>query len=88
MGFIEAAFKPGHNCLNDGTVLADRKLPEVFVIIVEGGSMSLGKAKSQGRQFLAALYPADLEECPTGAPKEWRLSMCSPVTWRVKLIEA
>lgn len=51
-------------------VLADRKLPEVAVVFVEGDLMSRSEAKWQVRKFLVPRYPADFEESPTADPEE------------------
>lgn len=45
---------------DDGAELADRKLPEAPVILLEGELVSLSMARSQVHQFLTALYPVHL----------------------------
>lgn len=70
MGCVKASVEPVRKHLNDGEVLADRKLPELPVILVQDDSMSLSEAKSQRHQFLAARYHADLVESPAAAPAE------------------
>lgn len=69
---IEATADPGRKHLNDSAVLADGKLLEVPLILVEDASMSLSKEESQGRQFLSAQYPGDVEEYPARAFSEYR----------------
>lgn len=64
MSDVEATVEPNPKCFNDGTVLANYKLPEVPVLIAEGVSLSLSDAKSILRQFLEATYPASLEKSP------------------------
>lgn len=51
-------------------MLTDYMLLKVPVILMEGVSMTLSEAKSKVRQFIAAQYPADLENSSTAAPKE------------------
>lgn len=62
MSCDEAAVEVRWKLLNDGAVMADRKLPEIFVIYVRGESTSLQEVKSQVNGFLATQYPASLEE--------------------------
>lgn len=66
-GGVGASVELGRKRQNYGVVFAICKLPKVPVILFEGDSTSLSKARSQGRQFLAAWYPADLEDFYCGS---------------------
>lgn len=67
---VLSTLKPGLKRVNNGTVLTDRKLSEVPEIFENVAMMSLGEAKSRGRQFLKTWYPADPKESPAVAPEE------------------
>lgn len=67
---VQATDEPGRRGRNHGAVLADHKLREVPVIFVEGESISLSEVKLGVHQFLAAQYPAILEEPLARASKE------------------
>lgn len=70
MSCVDASFEPVQKRQYDGALLADRSLVEVPVVLVKGESISLSGAKRNVRQFLAAVYPADLEKSPVPAPEE------------------
>lgn len=70
MSCVEASVEPGRKHQNNEAGLADCRVPEVPVVMLEGESMSLSEEKSKVRQFLAIQYPADLEESPVAAPEE------------------
>lgn len=54
MSLVKASIEQGRKLQNDDVALADRKLPDVLVVFIEGASMSQKEAKSQVHQFLAA----------------------------------
>lgn len=66
---IEASDPTGRNHQNDGVMLADRKLSELSVLLLEGEQMSLLELRSQMRGFLTAWYRANVEESPVMAPE-------------------
>lgn len=67
---MEETVEPGRKPLNDGALLADGKVLEVPKFFVEEVSMRSLEITSQGYQFLAAQYLADLEESPALPPGE------------------
>lgn len=64
---MEISFEQRGKPQNNGSMLADRNVPEVPEMPLEGESMSQLKAMSQRRQFLKLWYLADLKRALTAA---------------------
>lgn len=67
---VRASFEQGRKHHIDILTLINRKAPDIPVIFLERESIYMAEWRSQGCQFLATLYLADLEETPGAAPEE------------------
>lgn len=63
-------FQPDRSCQNDTEVLANRKVPNMIVMFLEGEYTLLSEAKLHSWQFLAVQKSSYLEESPVPAPEE------------------